>query len=226
MMTWYRRVGLLALIQGRILTLALIGASACGRSESTDRDTAALHVPAFSEARADQQDSYGLKSIQGRDFTIAVPREAVVERQADSVGHARWHVRAPAQTITATTGTADTTQFSNDIPLYELKISTARKPATESLKAWGDGVVAAHEAAADELTKGESGEMQMVAGEPAYLRHPTCGDCGIDIFTFARGDRLVEVEYTRSTNEPLGVRKQGIYALILSTFRWTLPPTP
>jgi hypothetical protein len=87
----------------------------------------------------------------------------------------------------------------------------------------GDSVVAADEAKADELTRGETGSIQTVAGEHAYVRLPTCGDCGIYIFTLARGDRIVELQYSLDTAEPLGVRKHGLYALILSTFRWTSP---
>jgi hypothetical protein len=164
-----------------------------------------------------------LKLIEGPGFTLAVPLEAVVEQHQDSSGHPRWQIRAPAQLITATLGTADTTRFTDDRPLYTLTVATGRKPAEQPLKAWGDSVVAADEANADELTRGETGSIQTVAGESAYLRLPTCGDCGIYIFTLARGDRIVELQYSLDTAEPLGVRKHGLYALILSTFRWTLP---
>jgi hypothetical protein len=160
--------------------------------------------------------------MQGDGFALEVPQDALVDRHVDSLGQVRWRIRAPAQTITATIGTADTTRFTDDRPLYDLTITMGHKPAAQSLKAWGDSLVAAHEAAADALDRGEGGAIEHVAGELAYLRQPSCGDCGVDIFTFARGDRLVEIQYTTDTSEPLGVRKRGIYALILSTFRWTM----
>jgi len=211
----WTRGGRIAVEGGRQLAaFCLVTISACSASLS------AAPRPVAGEA---QSISYGLRFIQGDDFAIGVPREALVERRVDSLGQTQWTVRAPAQLITATLGTADTTRFTNDIPLYELTVSTRRKPAAQALKAWGDSVVAADEAQADELTRGEAGHMETVAGEPAYLRNPTCGDCGVYIFTFAHGDRLVEVEYSMDTSEPLGVRKHGIYALILSTFRWTAP---
>jgi hypothetical protein len=170
--------------------------------------------------------SYGLKLLQGGAFTLAIPLEAIVDRQVDSLGKPHWNVRAPAQLITAGLGTADTTRFTDDRPLYTLSISVGQKPVAQSLKAWGDSLVAAHEAAADELERGETGELVTVAGTEAYLREPTCGDCGVYIFTFAKGDRLVEVEYSMDTSEPLGVRKHGIYALMLSTFRWSASGAP
>ncbi len=190
-----------------LLGLLLAG---CGASHETPADSAA-------------GPSYGLKFLEGPGFVLSVPREAIIERRTDSTGNPSWRVRAPSQLITASIGTADTTRFTNDRALYDLTITVARKPAAQSLKAWGDSVVAAHEAVADELDKGESGSIQVVAGTTAYLRHPTCGDCGVDIFTFANRDRLVEIEYTTDTVEPLAVRKHGIYALILSTFRWSQP---
>jgi hypothetical protein len=196
--------------------LAALATSAC-RPSGAARDSTASN-----SATAAAPVSYGLRLMQGDGFALEVPQEALVDRQVDSLGQIGWRIRAPAQTITATIGTADTTRFTDDRPLYDLTITTGHKPAAQSLKAWGDSLVAAHEAAADALDRGEGGAIEHVAGELAYLRQPTCGDCGVDIFTFARGDRLVEIQYTTDTSEPLGVRKRGIYALILSTFRWTM----
>jgi len=196
--------------------LAALATSACRPSGAARDSTASNSATAVAPV------SYGLRLMQGDGFALEVPQEALVDRQVDSLGQIRWRIRAPAQTITATIGTADTTRFTDDRPLYDLTITTGHKPAAQSLKAWGDSLVAAHEAAADALDRGEGGAIEHVAGELAYLRQPTCGDCGVDIFTFARGDRLVEIQYTTDTSEPLGVRKRGIYALILSTFRWTM----
>jgi hypothetical protein len=170
--------------------------------------------------------SYGLRLVAGDGFTIAVPQEAIVEKKVNANGEAEWRIHAPAQLITAGLGTADTTRFTNDRPLYDFTITAHHKPAAQSLKAWGDSVVAADEAVADELDKGETGRIVLVAGDSAYLRHPTCGDCGVYSFNFGRRDRLVEVLYTVDTAEPLGVRKHGIYALLVSTFRWLRAPTP
>lgn len=76
--------------------------------------------------------------MQGDGFALEVPQDANVDRQVDSLGQIRWRVRAPAQTITATIGTADTTRFTDDRPLYDLTITMGHKPAAQSLKAWGD----------------------------------------------------------------------------------------
>jgi RNA polymerase subunit RPABC4/transcription elongation factor Spt4 len=179
-----------------------------------------------SNAAVDTGASYGLKLLQGPGFVLSIPSEAIVERQTDSVGNPSWLVRAPAQLVTAGIGTADTTRFTDDRPLYSFTVSLGRKPASQTLEAWGDSVVAAHEATADELSTGEFGALQRVAGTIAYVRHPTCGDCGVDIVTFANRGQLVEIQYSTDTAEPLGVRKHGIYALILSTFRWTAPSPP
>ena len=204
----------------RYVAVASLGFLACGPSRGVHQKPGASSVRA---APSGATASYGLKLIQGPGFTLAVPLEAVVEQHRDSSGYPRWQSRAPTQSITATLGTADTTRYTDDRPLYALTVTTGRKPAEQPLKAWGDSVVAADEAKADELTRGESGSIQTVAGDSAYLRLPTCGDCGIYIFTFARGDRIVELQYSLDTTEPLGVRKHGLYALILSTFRWTSP---
>lgn len=213
-----------ALTCSRIHRLALItlGLAACRSSEEVHPDSAALRLAATLDTATNA--SYGLKPFQGTGFVLAIPREAIVERQTDSAGNPRWLVRAPAQLITAGIGTTDTTRYTDDRPLYALNISLGRKPAAQSLKAWGDSVVASHEATADELTKGEFGALYTVAGTTAYLRQPTCGDCGVYIFTFANRDRLVEIQYSTDTVEPLAVRKDGIYALILATFRWTNSP--
>ena len=204
----------------RWLVFVAVAVSACRSSENAQRDS----VRVSSAAAASP--SYGLKLLQGEGFVLSIPSDAIVDRQLDSAGNPRWKVRAPVQLMTSSIGTTDTSQFTGSWPLYTFDVSPGRKPAAQSLKAWGDSVVAAHEATADALEKGETGVLKTVAGMDAYLRMPTCGDCGVYIFTFANGDRLIEIEYTTSTSEPLGVRKHGIYALILSTFRWTVPSLP
>ena len=209
----------------RLLGFTTALASACGPAGSPGLDSAAPDSGA-PEAPAAPRPSHGLQLVQGEDFVVEVPADAQVERQRDSLGAVRWRVRAPTQLITASIGTADTTRFTDERPLYDLTISTGRKPATQALKAWGDSIVAVHEAEAGDVSRGETGALRFVAGDSVYLRMPTCGDCGVFIFTFARGDRLVELEYTTDTSEPLSARKHGIYALILSTFRWITPPTP
>jgi hypothetical protein len=204
------------------LGLATFVTAACSSSHGARRDTAVAASPGAIAASPSPSASYGLKLIEGPGFTFAVPKEAIVDReQRDSHGNLRWRVHAPVQTITASLGTGDTNRFTDDRPLYSLTISTSGIRAGQSLKAWGDSIVAADEAKADELSKGEWGGIETVAGQSAYLREPTCGDCGDYIFTFARGNRRVEVEYTIDTAEPLAVRKHGLYALILSTFRWS-----
>ena len=208
-----------------VLAYVAIGIFGCRSSENA-QDISAGAESATTRDSATGSLSYGLKLLQGPGFVLAIPREAIVNRELDSTGNPQWQVRAPAQRVTAGIGTRDTSQFTGDWPLYAFSVSLRRKSATQTLKAWGDSVVAAHEATADKLTKGETGGLQFVAGTNAYLREPTCGDCGVYIFTFSDGDRLVEIEYTTSTNEPLAVRKHGIYALILSTFRWTAPRPP
>lgn len=199
------------------LALIVLGLAACTLSTNVHPDPARPRLDARRDTTAGA--SYGLKSLQGIGFALAVPVDAIIDRQVDSAHSPRWNVRAPAQLVTAGIGTADTTRFTDDRPLYALAISVGRKPVAQSLKAWGDSVVAAHEAEAEELTRGETGTLVIAAGTSAYLRQPTCGDCGVYIFTFANGERLVEIQYTTDTSEPLAVRKQGIYALLLSTFR-------
>ena len=207
--------------------LVLLGVAGCAPSEAAHHDsTAAPRSNAIATTSSltatTSAVSYGLKLLQGSSFTLAIPNDAIVDQQVDSLGRPRWNVHSPTQLITAGIGTADTTRFTDARPLYELKISLEKKSAAQSLKAWGDSVVAAHEAVADELDRGESGQLVSVAGTEAYLREPSCGDCGDYIFTFANGERLVEVEYIMDTAEPLAVRKHGIYALLLSTFRWSV----
>ena len=209
----------------KLLAFVWLGLAACHFSNATHPDSVVTRAAVVLDTAAGA--SHGLKLLQGPGFVLSIPDDAIVERHADSMGNPRWRVHAPAQMVTAGIGTADTTQyFTNDLPLYDVSISLGRKSTTQSLKAWGDSIVAANEAAADELTQGEFGDLRSVAGTHAYLRQPTCGDCGVYIFTFANGEQLVEIQYTTSTNEPLGMRKHGIYALILSTFRWTRPNTP
>lgn len=197
----------------------------CSPPHGTPRDSTHTAKSALA-ARSALSWSYGLRPVADGDFTIAVPQEAIVERKTNALGEPEWRVHAPSQLVTASLGTADTTRFTDDRPLYDFTITVHRKPATQALKTWGDSVVAADEAAADELDKGETGRIVLVAGDSAYLRQPPCGDCGVYSFNFARGDRLIEVRYTVDTGEPLGVRKHGIYALLLSTFRWLPAPTP
>jgi hypothetical protein len=201
------------------LVLVALGLAACDSSKNPPQDT--VRAQPGNPADMTAGVSYGLKLIQGTGFVLSIPNDAIVDRRVDSTGNPRWTVQAPSQRITAGLGTADTTRFTDDRPLYSLNISVGHKPVAQSLKAWGDSVVASHEAAADEQDKGETGTLVTVAGASAYLREPPCGDCGVYIFTFANGERLVVIQYTMDTAEPLAVRKHGIYALILSTFRWS-----
>jgi hypothetical protein len=207
-----------------VTCLMLVGLVACTPAQGALRDSVVTRAP--SAIANPPAASYGLKLLPGSGFTLGIPIDAIVDRRVDSLGNPHWSVHAPTQLITAALGTADTTRFTDDRPLYVLQISLGRKAAGRSLKAWGDSLVAAHEAVADELDKGESGRLVTVAGTEAYLREPSCGDCGDYIFTFANADRLVEVEYTVDTAEPLAMRKHGIYALILSTFRWSASGAP
>jgi hypothetical protein len=201
--------------------IGLVCLAAC-RAGDKAADSAVTRTKAVDDSEA----SYGLKLLRGPGFVLSVPDEAIVERKTDTTGKPSWEVHAPSQSITASIGTADTTRFTDDRPLYSFTVSLRQKPTAQTLKAWGDSIVAADEATADELSKGEHGALQTVAGTTAYLRHPTCGDCGVDIVTFANRGQLVEIQYSTDTAEPLGVRKRGIYALILATFRWTSTTIP
>ncbi|HKG93874.1 MAG TPA: hypothetical protein VKA84_18335 [Gemmatimonadaceae bacterium] len=193
-----------------IARLALtLGSLGCG-PEPPDRPASAATV--------------GLRTYRGDGFTLAIPADAQVHSAKADDGAPATVISARAFTLSGPSGEDTSNVFTNETALYTLEVSVLRKAADQPLARWADSVVAAENGGEpNEDERMAPADTVTVAGELGYLIMPSCGDCSQRAIFVARGPRVVRFSYIISSNEPLGMIKEGVYGLLLSTFRWEDP---
>jgi hypothetical protein len=114
--------------------------------------------------------------------------------------------------------------FTNDMPLYALDVAVLRKGDGVPLARWVDSITKAeNDSEPNADLRMAPADTVTVGTESGYLLTPDCGDCRPRMIFVAKGTKVVRLSYVISSNEPLGMIKDGVYGLLLSPFRWDPP---
>ena len=163
----------------------------------------------------------GLLIYRGDGFTLAYPTIARVARShsrfTDLNGTAFVGPEITTRVALENHGTSEYTTTS-----FDLFVSVQPNPGRLSLQQWADSLVAKHnrDLEQDDDDRLPPPDTMTVAGQPALVLRPSCGDCDNAQIYLARGPRVVVFDYDYGDNSSLPEMQHLIYAQMLASFRW------